>query len=163
MPNLPNSKSFNIINRFSKSFSLVVDGFQFATSLFMRIRFKIPIVFNSSAISQIFTNIRLRRIIISISPVKLIGNLVTNINLRRVRLNFSMKETGKIYTTIYGGVRINFVTKAIQKIVTAINLKKIRINFDPTIAQFFTLGTYDPQTLGTLDTQTLGALDYVEV
>lgn len=163
MPNLPNSKSFNIINRFSKSFSLVVEGFQFATSLFMRIRFKIPITFVTSAIANVFTNIRLRRIQITISPVKLIGKLVTTINLRRVRLNFSMKETGKIYTTIYGRVRLNLVTKAIQKIVTSINLRRINIAFDPTIAQFFTLGVYDPDTLGDWDAATLGQMDYVEV
>lgn len=161
MANLPNSKSFNLINRISKSFDLVVEGFQFATSIFMNIRFKIPITFISSAIAKIVTTINLRRVKITISQTKLIGKIVTGISLRKVRLNFSMKERGKIVTTIYGRIRISFPTKAIQKIVAGINLRKVVLTIVPTIATFFTLGYYDPSTLATMDTETLGDLDYV--
>lgn len=137
-----------------------VANFAYAATLLFRIRFKIPITYVYSSIGKIYSTIRLRRVKITISVMKLITSMTQTINLRRVKITASMKEIGKIYSTIYGRLRLTITSKAIQKVVSSIIIKKVVLIIDPTLAQFFTLGDYDPQTLGDLDALTLGEMDY---
>lgn len=161
MSNLPvNKKSFSLTSRVSKSFQIAIHGFQFATSLFMNVGFRLVIGFVSSAVAKIVTNIRLRKVRIAfvskvtVKPTQLF-------NLRRVRLTFVSKALLKSVITIYGRVRLLMISSARQKLVTSIVIKKVVLTISPTLAQFFSLGDYDPDTLGSMDTQTLGALDYI--
>jgi hypothetical protein len=157
------TKSFNLTLRNTKAYSIILSGFQFATSLFFRIGFKIAIALSPSFIQKAVSAIRLRRVNFAVSKTSLIANITQTISARRIRIVASMKQTMKFVSSIYLRNRLSFVSRTIQKLTSSIIIKKIQIASDPTIAQFFLLGTYDPDTLGDWDAVTLGAMDYVEV
>lgn len=155
-----NQKTFNLVNRVSKSFDLLINNFAYAATLLFRVAFKIGIVLSPTFALKFITTINLRRIKIIVSQTKLITSITQTINARRIKFVFTMKERLKAISTISLRLRMTPVSKAIQKVISTITIKKITINAIPVLAQFFTLGYYDPQTLGDLDTLTLGEMDY---
>ena len=155
-----NQKTFNLTNRISKSFYLIIDNFFYAATLLMNVLFKLRITFSPTFAIAFLTNINLRKIKLIISQVKLRVSITQTINARRVRIIYVAKERMKAVVTILLKNRITFISKAIQKLVSTIVIKKIQIIATPILAQFFTLGYFDPQTLGTLDVLTLGEMDY---
>lgn len=157
-----NEKSFNLYNRIQKVFSLSVAHFAFAATLLLRIRLRLQMTFAPVFAINISSIIRLRRIRILISQVKLITKITQTINLRRVHLSIFAREIIKFVITYSSKIPILIVSTARQKLVSSIIIKKIVLTINPTLAQFFTLGDYDPDTLGSMDTETLGELDYVE-
>lgn len=157
-----NQKTFNLVNRISKSFDLIIDNFAYAATLLANFRSRIAITISPTFALSVFSTINLRRIRLVISQMKLIVKLTQTISLRRVRLVISVKERVSNLLTILGRLRITAVSSARQKLVTSIIIRKIVLTIDPTLAIFFTLGDFDPDTLGTLDVLTLGEMDYTE-
>jgi len=155
-----NQKTFSLVNRVSKSFDLLINDFAYAATLLFRIAFKIGMSFSPTFALAAFTTINLRKIKLIISQVKLITSITQTINARRVRLIYTMRERLKAVSTISLRLRMTPVSKAIQKAVSSIIIKKVVLTIDPTLAQFFILGDFDPQTLGDLDALTLGEMDY---
>jgi len=155
-----NQKTFNLTNRISKSFDMVIDNFAYVATLLMNILFKLRIVFSPTFAIAFLTNINIRKVKLIISQVKLRVSITQTINARRVRIIYVARERIKAVVTILLRNRITFISKAIQKLVSTIVIKKIQIIATPILAQFFTLGYFDPQTLGTLDVLTLGQMDY---
>jgi len=155
-----NQKTFSLVNRVSKSFDLLINDFAYAATLLFRIAFKIGTSFSPTFALAAFTTINLRKIKLIISQVKLITSITQTINARRVRLIYTMRERLKAVSTISLRLRMTPVSKAIQKAVSSIIIKKVVLTIDPTLAQFFILGDFDPQTLGDLDALTLGEMDY---
>ncbi len=155
-----NQKTFSLVNRVSKSFDLLINDFAYAATLLFRIAFKIGMSFSPTFALAAFTTINLRKIKLIISQVKLITSITQTINARRVRLIYTMRERLKAVSTISLRLRMTPVSKAIQKAASSIIIKKIVLTIDPTLAQFFILGDFDPQTLGDLDALTLGEMDY---
>lgn len=155
-----NKKTFSLINRVSKSFDLIVDNFAYAATLLFRIAFRITMTFSPKFILGFVTSINLRRIRLIISQVKLRVSITQTINARRVRILYNIRERLKAVSTILMRVRVGFSSKAIQKAFSSIIVKKVVLILDPTLAQFFTLGNFDPDTLGDLDSLTLGEMDY---
>jgi hypothetical protein len=155
-----NQKTFNLVNRISKSFDLIIDNFAYAATLLFRIAFKITLTFSPKFLIGFVSIINLRRIKLIISQMKLRVSITQTINARRVRILYIMKERASLSLINYIRLRITATTKAIQKAITNIIIKKVTITAVPILAQFFTLGYYDPQTLGTLDVLTLGQMDY---
>lgn len=156
-----NNKSFNLITRTRKTFSLILSSFDYAVTFFFRINGKIKLTFVSTAIMQFVSTINLKRIRMTISQMKLITKITQTINLKRIRLVIVIRERLNAVAVFNQKTRLSFISKAIQKVVSIIILKKIKLTFVPTLATFFSLGYYDPQTLLTMDTQTLGSLDYI--
>lgn len=155
-----NQKTFNLVNRVSKSFDLLINNFAYAATLLLQIIFRIRIIFSPTFVMKFITTINLRRIRIIVSQTKLIASLTQTINARRVRLIYTMRERLKAVSTISLILRTTLVSKAIQKAVSSIIIKKIVLITNPVLAQFFILGDFDPQILGDLDTLTLGEMDY---
>lgn len=155
-----NQKTFNLVNRVSKSFDLIINNFAYATTLLFRIAFKIGLSFSPTFALKFASTINLRRIRLIISQMKLRVSITQTINVRRVRLIYVLRERLKAISTISLRLRMTPVSKAIQKAVSSIVVKKITLILNPTLAQFFTLGEFDPQTLGDLDALTLGEMDY---
>lgn len=155
-----NKKSFKLINRVSHSFRIFVDGFTFAVTFFFRIRERIRITFISKLRTKLTTTINSRRIRL-VMQSKLIANVIQTISSRSIRLTSIAQEIKKAVTTIDSDMLIVFISKATQKAVVAMTQGRFRLITSPVLAQFFTLGTYDPSTLGTLDTETLGDMDYI--
>ena len=155
-----NQKSFTLINRVSKTFPIIIANFAYAATLLFRIRDKIRLTFSPIFYINFIYTLTLKRIRLIISQVKLITKPTQTINLRRVRLIVVARERLKAVTTIYGRIRLTILSSARQKLVSSIVIKKIVLTISPTLAQFFTLGDFDPETLGTLDVQTLGEMDY---
>lgn len=155
-----NQKTFNLVNRVSKSFDLLISNFAYVATLLFRIAFKIGITFSPIFALKVIATINLRRIRIIVSQTKLITSITQTINARKVRLIYTMRETLKAVSTISLRLRMTPVSKAIQKVVSSIIIKKVVLTINPTLAQFFTLGYFDPQTLGDLDALTLGEMDY---
>ncbi len=155
-----NQKTFKLINRISKSFDLIIDNFAYAATLLFRVAFKIGMVLSPTFALRFVTTINLRKIRIIVSQTKLITSITQTINARRVKFVFTIKERLKAVSTISLRLRMTPISKAIQKVISTITIKKITITAVPILAQFFTLGYFDPQTLGTLDTLTLGQMDY---
>ena len=155
-----NQKSFTLINRVSKTFPIIISNFAYAATLLFRIRDRIRLSFSPTFYIKFIYTLTLKRIRLIISQVKLITKPTQTIDLRRVRLIVTVRERLKAVTTIYGRLRLTIVSSARQKLVSSIIIKKIVLSITPTLAHFFTLGDFDPDTLGTLDVQTLGDMDY---
>ena len=155
-----NRKSFRTKIRATKSFRMYIQDFAFAVTFLFRMREKIRLTFIPSFMVKPSLTINSRRIRLLLSS-RLITRMTQTISSRRIRLNFSMKEIQKAATTISAKHPMVFFIRSRQRIMTTINNGKLRVLVSPTIAQFFNLGTYDPQTLGTLDTKTLAQMDYV--
>ena len=160
MANLPvNTKSFNLANIASKAFNVVVSGFQFVTSLFFRVRSTIAIDFVFLSIASASVINRIRRVKLT-TTTKLIGSQIQSINLRKIKLLAVMTTKGSDAMTFFLRLPVLYVSSAIQKLVSSVKAGIHNLDISPTIAVFFTLGYYDPDTLGTWDASTLGAMDY---
>ena len=155
-----NEKNFRLVNKISQNFQIIIANFEYAATLLFNINMKIAIGFMPTFIAKMVIAMRLRRIRIVISTVKLITKMTQAISLRRVRLSFSIREQMKAVTAIVIKHPMLFVSKARQKIVSAINEGFLHVAWDMTVATFFTLGDFDPDTLGDLDAFTLGDMDY---
>lgn len=155
-----NQKSFTLINRVSKTFPIIIANFAYVATLLFRIRDRIRLTFSPTFYIKFIYTLTLKRIRLIISQVKLITKPTQAINLRRIRLIVAVRERLKAVTTIYGRIRLTIISSARQKLVSSIIIKKVVLTITPVVAQFFTLGDFDPDTLGALDVQTLGEMDY---
>lgn len=93
------------------------------------------------------------------NQVKLTGKQTQTISLRRISLLATLTVEGSDVLSIFLRKPLLFISSTREKIITIIS-QKLPIDFDPTLAEFFTLGDYDPDTLGTWDATTLGTMDY---
>lgn len=155
-----NKKTFDLINRVSKSFDLIVDNFAYAATLLVTLRSRLILTFIPTFALGFSSIINLKKIRLIISQVKLTVKPTQTINLRRVRITYSIRERITNTITILSRIGILAVSSARQKLVSNIIIKKIVLTITPTLAQFSTLGQFDPDTLGTLDVLTLGDMDY---
>lgn len=155
-----NEKDFYLTNRTFKTFSVIISGFQYAATLLFRIRDHIVITAIPKFTGKMVTIMRLKRVRLVISQMKLISKMVQVISLRRITVVALMKQSMKAAAAIIVYMPAIFVAKLRQKIVTLVLQGKLTIIISPTLASFFLLGTFDPSTLGTLDTNTLGDMDY---
>lgn len=158
-----NRKTFRLINRISKTFSFVIYNFAYAATLLFRISSKIILTFIPSFMIKPLLVLNIKRVRLIISQVKLITKITQTINIRAIRLVASTKATVKDIIVIYLRMRISFISSAKQKLITNLLIKKITLTIVPTIAQFFSLGFYDPSPLLNLDPITLGNLDFTIV
>lgn len=157
-----NKKSFTMNMVASKSFSFIMNAFDYAVTFLFRIKQKVQISIISSAILKSISNITLKKIKMTISSVKFIGKQIQPITIKKIKLGIVIRETGKIVQPLnIKYIKMNILSSARQKLISAFTLKKIKLGFVGTYGTFYTLGQYDPQTLGTMDTQTLGQLDFV--
>ncbi len=155
-----NEKSFKLINKVSQSFNLIIANFDFVSTLLTIIRLRLRLTFVYTSVMKFVTTINLKRVRLIISQVKLIQSITQTINVKRIRLIMSSKAIMKAISTFSLRLRIGFISSAIQKLTTTMKTGILRITLDPTIAQFFTLGDFDPEILGDLDVLTLGDMDY---
>ena len=155
-----NKKVFRLTNRISKSFKLLVDNYTFAVTFLFRIREKIRLTFVATLAARVSATINSRRIRLTFLS-KLITKITQTISSRKIKLTILPREIKKAVTTILFNTRLTISSKAIQKLVVNMAQARLTLVTSPILAQFFTLGDYDPDTLGTLDTETLGDLDYI--
>jgi hypothetical protein len=157
-----NKKSFNLTNRITKSFGLIISNFAVADTIFFKIRDRVRITFVSSIISQITAvSINVKKVSLVISQMKLTSKLTQTLDLKRISVVYSIKERMGAVVAFSLRFPMVIISKAQQKAITSLTIKKIQVLISPILATFYTLGTYDPQTLGTLDTKTLGEMDYL--
>lgn len=155
-----NKKTFSLVNRISNSFDIIIDNFSYAATLLANFRSRIIFIILPAFVLRISYIISLKRIRLLISQIKLIVNPSQTISLRRIKITYFARERLSNFLTIFARLRMNPNYSARQKLATNIIIKKIILNIDPTLAEFFTLGYFDPSTLGTLDSLTLGDMDY---
>ena len=162
---MANSKSFSLVKRVAKSFTLTLVGFSVAASFFIKIQIpKIVMTMVAKIYFNTISAIRIPITKITVSKTSLIGYVVQAIKVPYIKMAFSaMKQT--MYSTTNIVLRIPFaiVSKAKIKLLTLIHIPKFVFALVPIVASFYLLGTYDPQTLGALDTNTLGAMDYIVI
>lgn len=150
-----------MINRTGKSFSILLSGFTYATSLFFSVVMGIPIIFGSSSQAKIFMTLTVKQVKLTISQVKLTTSISQVFELGTIGFTFHLvAELANVATTIYLRKPITFMSSAIQKLVVTLT-QHLPIGFDPTLAEFYILGDFDPDTLGDHDADTLGDMDYV--
>jgi len=113
-----------------------------------------------SSIQKVVSLIRVKRIRIVISTVKLITKITQSINSKYIKIVYSIKEIMKFIIEINIGNPIFFISKARQKIIMLLSNGFLSIVATAVYAVFYLLGEFDPQTLGTLDTEILGDMDY---
>ncbi len=156
-----NKKSFITKLVSSKSFTFILDNFDYAVTFLFRIKQRIPITFISHANLGSVSNIVLKKVKMVVSNSKLIGKVVSNITLKKVKLGLVAREIGKILFPItLKKIKLNAISRVIQKVVSSFGIKKIKIGFVGIYGTFYYLSTYDPQTLATMDSQTLSQLDF---
>lgn len=155
-----NKKSFELINRIGKTFSLYIANFETATTLIFRIIQQIDIGFVMSSIQKLVTTINIKKIRLTISTVKLIQSVTQTINAKYIKATYTIREIMKFVTAIGVEIPIEFVSKARQKIVTILYQGILSVTATAIYAVFFLLSEFDPQTLGTLDTEILQDMDY---
>jgi hypothetical protein len=158
-----NTKTFKLVNRISKTFGVIIANFSYAATLLFRIRFKIPITFISRASIKAITIIRLRRVRLIISQVKLIVAPLQTINLRRVSLIIAFRQIVKESATILLRVPITFTMRTLEKLSATMKTGILSLLITALVVTFNTLGDFDPDTLGDLDAMTLQDMDYTEV
>lgn len=158
-----NEKTFRLVNKVSQSFSMIVTNFQYVATLITNIRLKLNLAFVPLLQMKLITIMRLRKIRLTISQMKLIANMVQTISSRRINILTTLRQRMKAVVVIYTRLPITFISKARQKLVSIIAGGKLLIAATPNLVQLFLLGRYDPDTLGTWDASTLGAMDYTVV
>lgn len=154
-----NKKTYSLIIRAKKSFSVFISNFPFSETLLFRVRDKIRLVITSQVYTGLFSMVNARKIRIIFSQMKLISNLLITINAKKVRLSIIMRQIGKIVSPIYIRVEQVFNISSRQKAITLID-NIFSISTDPILASFFILSTYDGESLSTMDSETLSDLDY---
>jgi len=155
-----NKKSFSLLTKVTKTFSIYISNFQTATTLIFRIIQQISISFVMSSIQKLVSVLSVKKIRITISIVKLIANITQTINSKYIRITYVIREIMKFVTIIGVEVPIEFISKARQKIITILYQGILSISATAVYAILFLLSQFDPQTLGTLDAETLGDMDY---
>lgn len=158
-----NETTFRLVNRTSKNFSIIIANFQYAATLLFSIRDRVRLSFIMTLFAGAFSTIRLRRIKLVISQMKLITNITQIINTKTVKLLVTFRQRMKAVVTIYLRNPITFISKARQKLVTIIYEGKLRIVTSPVLVILYTLGYWDVYTLAPLDAKTLGEMDYTVV
>jgi len=143
----------------TNAFSFILSGFVFAATLFFRIKSKINISFVPKFTTGMFSIINLRRVSISFIS-KATQKITQTIDAKRISFAITMSEIDKIIASFTQSTPISFIPSSIQKIITNVRAGKLVLSILPTLASFFLLGDYDPDTLATLDASTLGDLDY---
>lgn len=154
-----NQKSFKLINRISETFSMAISNFAYATTLLFRLSFRIGFITSPQISVQAVTNLIIKRIRIIISQVKLIANITQTINAKKISFVINFRQIVSNTLLVPFKLGITAISSARQKIVSTILIKKVVITASPTLATFFSLGYYDPETLGDLDGLTLGEMD----
>jgi len=155
-----NKQSFKLIKSVSKSFSLISTGISVATTLIARFISGVNTSFTPS-FQMVFSIImRSRTIKLTSMIMRLITRPLQSINSRRVKIVYSLRERLKATLPITILDTSSVFVSLRQKLVSTIVLKRIKATYSPTLATFFILGFFDPQTLATLDTETLGEMDY---
>lgn len=153
-----NRTQFRLVKNLSTSFSLIAYQLSIAATLLFRIRDKVVITFVPSFIEKIATTLRVKRPRLTFL-MKLSQNFPVTINSKKVRITYTMKQRIKLATIITFHSPMTFVSKLLQKSSTTINNGKVAITYTPTLAKFYTLSVFDPETLATLDTNTLADMD----
>lgn len=154
-----NSKSFNLISITRKSFNLIINNFDFVFTLLFRLREHVRIEFLSKAIVNATQSLRVKKISI-VSLMKMISKNYPVIRVKKIKMLLSMRLAILFDFLMNENISLNIITTIGQRLVLPLTIKKIGISADPTLAEFYTLGQYDPDTLGTMDLLTLGELDY---
>lgn len=154
-----NSKSFNLTVIARKSFDLIIDNFDFAFTLLFRLREHIRVEFLSTAIANATQSLRVKRVKI-VSLMKMIFKNYPVITVKKIKMVLNMRLAILFDMLLNEHISLSMISTIGQRLVLPLSIKKVRISADPTLAEFYTLGQYDPDTLGTMDLLTLGELDY---
>ncbi len=158
-----NEKTFRLVNKTNQIFSIIIANFEFVATLLFNIRNTIDLTYIMTLYISLISNIRLRRIRISISQVKLITRITQAINSKRIILLIIFRQSMKAVVSVYLRNPINFVAKIRQKLVAIMYEGILHIATTPVFVTLFTLGHWDPFTLLPLDSMTLGEMDYTVV
>ena len=154
-----NSKKLSVRLVSGKAISIILSGFQYATSLFFNFGIKIPMTFIGKSREKLITTISIKKITIR-ALAKIRFSISQTIKVSKITANIIARERKKIISPIKLRVRISPISKAIQRVSSSIFLRRIRIVASPTIATFYTLATFDPQALSVNDSKTLLQMDY---
>jgi hypothetical protein len=145
----------------SKSFTFILDSFDYAVTFLLRIKQRIPITFVFHAKLGSISNITLNKIKMVVLNSKLIGKILSSFTIKKIKLTIIFREIGKILFPItLKKIKLTAISRAIQKAVSPFTIKKVKIGFAGIYGTFYYLSTYDPQTLATMDSQTLSQLDF---
>jgi len=159
-----NKKSFSMNNVVSKSFSFILDSFDFAVTFLFRIKQKFQISFISKANLGAISNITLKKIKMTISSVNFLAHQIQSITLKKIKLGIIIREIGKIQPSItIKKIKQDFVGRARQAVSSSMTIKKIKLTIFAILGTFYTLGTFDAETLGSLDSKILGEMDAVNL
>lgn len=158
--NLVNEKTFKLVNRISKSFSLYLSNFAPAATLLFKLKYKISVLISPRFIMKMATIINLRKVKISYGTAKLISSVIQSLSLKKIKIDFFISEQVYNFLSIDQKTILSIVSKAVQKVSSSIVIKKIKLTIDVVVASFFSLGDFDFEILGDLDGLTLGEMDY---
>lgn len=158
-----NKKNFRFSSVSSKTFSFILDYFEFSSSFVSRIRQYFKISFIMSIINQLFSNVRIKSPKLLFS-FKWKASFVRNIKIREIYVISIIKEIQKWTNNLkLATIKITSSIRSIEKRTLLLNIKKIKMETSMLRGIFYNLLVYDPQTLGTLDTKTLGEMDYITI
>jgi hypothetical protein len=154
------SKSYKVTLKTAKAYSIILSGFQFATSLFFRIRDRMNITYIPKFRMKANVTLSEGKLSLLVSRTSLIANMIQTISGKTINSNYIFTQRMKAVTTIVFHHPFMFIGKAIQKLLVHLTTGKMKLIAVATVATFFNLGYYDPSTLLPLDSMTLGAMDY---
>src|SRR5688572_19113610 len=130
-----NKKSFDLVVRATKSFSIYINEFAFAVTFLFRIRNSIRLTYIPKFTMKFIQVVNSRRIRITYIMKQIMG-FVQTINSRKISIFYSIKETLKSVTVITQSSPILFISKAIQKLLTTMKTGRLTITYSPTLGQF---------------------------
>ncbi len=155
-----NQKTFNLILKNTKSFTLKI--FDFAVSTSLKILIHISSIHFTTIIHQrirMITNMRIPKLIMATAYHRLI-RMVAPVVIKGPVLTFIRRTINRELTTIL--LRIRFTTSYHTKLRSLLSMKSgfIHMVLAPIVAVLIKLLTLDPELLSTLDVQTLAQLDH---
>ena len=157
-----NQKSFTLYKNVSKAFTLIGAGLSLATTFIFRNIMKIRGSYTMAFVGKASLFGTIKRIKMTFSSVKLSTKITQGFSIKRIKGTYSIKEQLKSLATIklYRVVG-SYVFRLTQKSSLSMTMHRLVGSFTPTIATFYALSYFDPQSLSALDALTLGEMDYV--
>jgi hypothetical protein len=161
-----NRRLFNLTINHSKSFTLTLFGFSITNSFFVNIFAKVYLEFVMITGMLFILPLVIKKIKFTFnnSLIKLYWKFTLSLNLRKVILTISsMKLTTKWIQSISAKkIILNTILKMRLRIIgTSIKIKKIAFDLNVLVGTFVKLSVYDPQMLSVLDTKTLQEMDII--
>ncbi len=156
-----NQKSYSLITRISKTFSVYLSNFPIISTLLAKIKHGVRMQFTVFASQRLASNVSSKRIRLLISSVKLGQTILANIRQGKSAIYYTLSQTTNGASLIAEKtIKLYLTSRLWQKVYSLTKIKGIRLSLSPIYGSFFLLSAFDAGALSVKDGSTLASMDY---